>query len=444
MEIEVSVVLPSLNVAAYIRECLDSVIAQTLPKIEMICVDGGSTDGTVEILHEYARADARIRVLNLGVKSYGKQVNEGIRRAEGKYIAIVETDDFIGPEMYEKLYGLAERFNLDYVKADFMAFEELRAGGRVWKSLKTFPSEPELYGRVIVPRDYAGTFARDYNIWRGIYRKEFLVRQGVLLNETPGAAYQDIGFIQQTLCLAERAMYVDDSFYCYRGNRKGASTCRASAIQYVYQEFDRLLDKGVFPASMDRRLWGRLYHKLAASYLMEYEKVARMERYNADSMYLSEYDNWFREKINYAIKEGLLVPSDLGQPRWFELELLLKSSKSFADYRCIKDRMERIPLERLLGRIGGRRAVIFGCGKYGKELCALLDKQEMEIAAFCDNKEILWGTECCGIEIMSPESCNRKYADAAYLIGIKRGAEGVKKQLEGLGIPEGRIITGLS
>ena len=95
---EISVIMPSLNVRPYIEKCLGSVVSQSFKDLEIICVDAGSTDGTLEIINEFARKDSRIKVINSDIKSYGYQMNLGIRYAKGEYIGIVETDDFIDRE----------------------------------------------------------------------------------------------------------------------------------------------------------------------------------------------------------------------------------------------------------------------------------------------------------------------------------------------------------
>jgi glycosyltransferase involved in cell wall biosynthesis len=110
--------MPSLNTARYIREALDSVVNQTLKDIEIICIDAGSTDGTREIIGEYAERDSRIRVIDSPVKSYGYQMNVGLDAAKGSYIGIVEPDDYVLPEMYEELYGQAISENLDVIKGN--------------------------------------------------------------------------------------------------------------------------------------------------------------------------------------------------------------------------------------------------------------------------------------------------------------------------------------
>ena len=440
MNVKVSVILPSLNVADYIKECLESVIAQTLWEIEIICVDAGSTDGTFEILQQYAGKDTRVQIFGCEKKSYGRQGNEGIRRANGKYIAVVETDDFVAEEMFGKLYETAEKYSLDYVKADYDSFEELQQGGRVWQTRKTFPVRTDLYGKVIRPLDYVCVVEGDYNIWKGIYRKDFLVQKGIVLNETPGAAFQDIGFILQTICLAERALYTDDSFYRYRVKRKGASTYQPSAVKYLYQEFSRLLEDSTLPLGTDRQVWNRIYYKLALNFRVEYEKVLRMEQYNTDSEHLSKYYEWFCGKILYALKKELLNLSDFGGYR-MELELLLKSGRSYADYKYVRDKMETEPLERLREKIGERRVIIFGCGRYGKEICAILDIHGLDVAAFCDNNQTLWGKSCYKIEVMSPEICCREYEDAFFIAACRQGGEDMKRQLEGYGIHRDSIAV---
>lgn len=80
---KISVIMPSLNVAPYIRECMDSVICQTLNDLEILCIDAGSTDGTREVLEEYAGKDARIRLIESDKKSYGYQMNLGLEAAAG-------------------------------------------------------------------------------------------------------------------------------------------------------------------------------------------------------------------------------------------------------------------------------------------------------------------------------------------------------------------------
>ena len=121
-QVRISVIMPSLNVNEYIDACMASVRNQTLCDIEILCIDAGSTDGTVEKLAEYAQKDARIKLLHSDIRSYGHQVNMGLGSAVGEYIAIVETDDYVSTNMLERLYDVAKRGTVDYVKGNFASY----------------------------------------------------------------------------------------------------------------------------------------------------------------------------------------------------------------------------------------------------------------------------------------------------------------------------------
>jgi len=113
---KVTVIMPCLNMEKYIRECVESVLFQTLRDIEVLIIDAGSTDGTIEIIKEYSAKDNRVCLIHSEKKSYGYQVNMGISLARGEYVGIVDTDDFIAPDMYENLYNTAKKRQLQKSK----------------------------------------------------------------------------------------------------------------------------------------------------------------------------------------------------------------------------------------------------------------------------------------------------------------------------------------
>ena len=90
---KISVIITVHNAETYLSECLNSVITQTFSNIEILCMDGGSTDSSPQILKEYAEKDSRIRIINDPNTSYAHKVNEGIRLAKGEYISVLESDD---------------------------------------------------------------------------------------------------------------------------------------------------------------------------------------------------------------------------------------------------------------------------------------------------------------------------------------------------------------
>ena len=107
--LKVSILVPVYNTERFLAECLDSLVGQTLKEIEIICINDGSTDGSLGILQRYAKDDKRIRILNKKNTGYGDSMNVGLSEATGEYIGIVEPDDFVE---FDILIGLVFQFTV--------------------------------------------------------------------------------------------------------------------------------------------------------------------------------------------------------------------------------------------------------------------------------------------------------------------------------------------
>ena len=116
---KVSVLVPIYNVEKYLDECLASLAKQTLKDIEIICINDGSTDNSPKILQKYAKKYPNFVVINKQNSGYGDSMNKGLEKATGEYIGIVESDDFIESDAFEKLYKLAHETKADIVKANY-------------------------------------------------------------------------------------------------------------------------------------------------------------------------------------------------------------------------------------------------------------------------------------------------------------------------------------
>lgn len=105
--IKVSIIVPIYNVEKYLKRCLDSLVNQTLNDIEIICINDGSTDGSLEILNEYGRRDDRIVIINQENSGLSATRNKGIDIAKGQFIGFVDSDDWVSKDYFEKLYNSA-------------------------------------------------------------------------------------------------------------------------------------------------------------------------------------------------------------------------------------------------------------------------------------------------------------------------------------------------
>ena len=121
---KVSILVPCCNVEKFVYQCLDSIRNQTLNDIEVLCINDGSTDGTLNILRQFAETDSRFFVIDKSNSGYGDSMNLGLDRCTGKYIGIVESDDFIEPTMFERLLAVAEENDLDIARTGYFFYTD--------------------------------------------------------------------------------------------------------------------------------------------------------------------------------------------------------------------------------------------------------------------------------------------------------------------------------
>ena len=102
---KISIIIPVYNVEKYLEQCLKSVINQTFKDIEIICINDGSTDNSLEILEAFQKQDERIKIINKQNEGQGIARNEGLKVAKGEYISFIDPDDWVAQGMYEFLYN---------------------------------------------------------------------------------------------------------------------------------------------------------------------------------------------------------------------------------------------------------------------------------------------------------------------------------------------------
>ncbi|EAC1286489.1 glycosyltransferase family 2 protein [Campylobacter coli] len=234
---KVSVVVPSLNSIKYIHECIDSILNQTLKDIEIICVDAGSTDGTLEVLREYEKNDERLKVIVSDKKSYGYQMNLGIKEAKGEYLGIVESDDYIKENMYQSLYKIAKERKIEVLRADILEFETIGSEKRIHYA--SFDNKPYMYGHIVNSKDDINVMLTIRNLNPpGIYLLQFIRDNNCYFNETLGASFQDTGFSFQIQALANRVFLLNEAYYFYRQDNPEASCKSRTKAFCICDEYD--------------------------------------------------------------------------------------------------------------------------------------------------------------------------------------------------------------
>lgn len=232
---KISIIVPIYNVERYLPACLDSVLNQTVKDFEVICINDGSSDGCGQILAEYAKKDSRIKVINKSNSGYGDSMNRGLDMATGEYIGIVEPDDFVEPDMFEKLYESAIQNNAEVVKSNFFEYYE-QTDTHIVKNL--IPDY--CFNTVIVPSDYPAVFKMMPSIWSAIYSKKFLDENNIRFLSSPGASYQDTGFAFKVWTMAERAYFIPEPLLHYRSDNAGSSVKSIAKVFCVCDEFKEI------------------------------------------------------------------------------------------------------------------------------------------------------------------------------------------------------------
>ena len=242
----VSVIIPVYNVEKYLRQCLDSVINQTLKDIEIICVDDGSTDNSLKILQEYKEKDNRITILTQQNQYAGVARNNGLKIATGKYLSFLDSDDFFELNMLEEMYNRAENDQSDVVVCEYTVYDnqtkrlrwDVEIEPRFDKfSVFSFKDMPDLLCGVCNP-----------NAWTKLFKRDLFINNNLQFDNT--ICFNDFTCVITALAIADKISLIRKSFIKYRINQKfnltntAAVTCafdvRLSLIKSLYSNFKRL------------------------------------------------------------------------------------------------------------------------------------------------------------------------------------------------------------
>ena len=211
-EIKVSVVIPVYNVEKYIKQCLESIINQTLKEIEIIIVNDGTKDNSMKIAAEYV-SDKRIKIINKENGGISSARNAGMEIAQGEYIYFIDSDDFVEKEVLSTLYENSENGKMDIVFSNFSYYNDRTKKEKKAKFIFPFKEN--------INKGYYYLYnGEEINVWNRLYKKEFLEKYNFKFIE--GIIYEDQDFGFRTIMLAEKIKYVENYGYKYRTDREGS------------------------------------------------------------------------------------------------------------------------------------------------------------------------------------------------------------------------------
>ena len=313
--VKVSVIVPVYNVEKYLGECLDSVINQTFEDIEIICVNDGSTDKSLEILNDYAGRDNRIKVFTQENKKQGAARNFGLDKSSGDYVYFMDSDDYIDLSTIEKLYNNAVSNNSDIVVSKIARFTD--GSNKINYSIPGFDFETQF--KNVDFNDFTFDYNdikqyvlnRSFAPWMKLFKKEFLLENNLQFKEY--LAFEDVLFHVQTFLKAERISFSPNFFYYYRNNPNSTMNTSENGldifkiIDFVQQYLieNEFMDE--FNDEFDLFKVVQILNYIISTKSEEYFQKAKMEFSKIDFSSNSLKDAFLLKRFDLVINSDTLI-----------------------------------------------------------------------------------------------------------------------------------------
>ena len=324
----ISVIVPVYNTASYLEECLNSLITQTYPHLEIICVNDGSTDSSADILKKYSEQDDRIKIITQLNSGLSSARNAAIEKAAGQVISFVDSDDFVESNMYEEI---ANAFSDGEVDLAWFGNDTISNDLALKKACDIFFSQP-LEGKSSI--NYGLFGKKTYCVWGKAYRAELIKKYNIRFPD--GINYEDLCFNWQYAAVAKTVVHIPQKLYIYRlredgimGMTRKSRSCRAldyiRMIDHVwaFYSWNKLL-----PAK--REMYLQFLHRLYKS-AMRYAPESLRPRV------------WIQ--LERAIHRQKLINLHPTHPIW---ESMLRDINEYynSDYESIQQACEQVNLDR--------------------------------------------------------------------------------------------------
>lgn len=437
--VKVSAVVPVYNTAPYLRQCLDTLCGQTLEDIEILCVDDGSTDGSLDILYEYEKKHPQVRVLLQKEDSDGASLarNMGIEQAQGEYLLIVDSDDYYSLELAKKTYQRAMETNADVVVYDITRFDNLT--GVVVSHPMAWMDFPLLGEKLVFSKeDYPEKLLQIINsaMNNKLVKRSFVEQYHIRFQSV--CCIDDVYFTYTALALANKITFLSDSLMFYRTNNQ------ESQIQNL--DRDPLAPIKVSLKLKETLETHGLWELLQETFLKRSFQLCQNYFYQ-----LKDWRNFQRlyEALGSGALEelGLLSPmakAVLTKEQWEEIQLIAKNQIGAYFYGRCKNKdllrsgildyefssfCEEIPLKKI-------KVILYGAGKVGKSLFS----QNMLLGC-CDI--VAWvdrNYENIGFPVTGLDTFQKVEFDKVIIaIELEEICAKVAEQLKEFGVPSEKI-----
>lgn len=275
MEPMISIVVPVYNVEKYLNRCIDSLINQTYKNIEIILVNDGSTDNSGVMCDEWVAKDERIKVIHKKNAGLGYARNSGLEICKGKYIAFVDSDDFVETSMLETMLSSMLKYNANTCYCSFNIYSNetnmVVRRGRVRTGL--FTGKDVLLDIVgSLPEDEVD-FSKEMSVWACLFSSEIIMKNGLVFPSERDIICEDLPFDIQYLPLTDSVCIIDNNFYNYCINGESLThkydPKRYEKEKYLFKTIDEKLKSVLKEEDYKTRLMRLYLGRIRASIVIE-------------------------------------------------------------------------------------------------------------------------------------------------------------------------------
>lgn len=419
--IKISVVTPVYNMSKFLNQNLDSLVNQTLENIEIICVDDGSRDNSLDILNEYGKKDMRVKVIINTVEGVGAGCarNTGLKLAKGEYILIVDSDDYFHLEMLEKIYSKAVETNADIVMFDADKFDS--DTGNIIPTNQFLNTELLPNKEVFTPSDVADNIFQlaDGVAWNKLIKRDLINKNQ--LEFFPVHVIDDMYFTFCAFLLAEKITVVNEKLLFYRFNNSSSQMANVDRDSLAPEKvltlfYNWLNEKKMF------QLYKNSFTKRSVTLCIFYLDEIK-EQENFFKLYDYLHNKGLKE-LEIIDKNGLNETTS----KWVE-DVINLDGQSFIKEQKSKE----------LNVIkSGYKCGIYGFGARALNVFNKIQELNGEFVAIADSSEQKQGQEFQGKVVISPKQLDFNDIDVILISTPNYFAE-IKENLISLGFKSSQI-----
>lgn len=389
---KISTIIPVYNAEKYIGRCLDSILGQDIEPLEIICVDDGSTDHSLEILRSYEKTHENIHVITQKNCYAGIARNNGLKIAKGEYVHFMDADDYVLPGSYEKVYEAAILNSADYVKTRSKTFD-MQSGvftERNYFSMSGFPES--VYGKTCSLHDCQDILLKTARApWTSFIKRSYLLEHDIKFNSLK--CVNDRSFYMDVIIHTNRIVICNCYMTCYQMNNKDSLMgIRSENFVCLLQSYQIIKDMVAdMPEDFRRKVLGYEFNSLAG----RYAKLGITQRKELESILLP-----FLKNFNWNELDGTVLTASMAQPLYELLGIGFPAAHQIKDMAMLTNLYT-----------DSNKIALYGAGKMCHALMQYLAKHDMQdkisyiiVSNKENNPDALMGVPVRSLEECEPDS----------------------------------------